>query len=320
MEKAAAVKRLDLGEIQKMAESLDGWYADGGLFISMDYKKCGSRFLRAGQPYILGEGRVMRILSGEALAFINLEYRRLEPGMCFVVPPHSVFEIESLSSDFQLQVFSFCEIQGEERWNRCEGIRLEEREWQLAGRYFSLIWEESCRAPVNMPAIRHLQSALLARLEEYCAGSEARMFRQQNNGRLRIFRRFTELIGQYGAREHHIGFYAGEIGLSPNYLGAVVKAECGSTGAELINRSLVIRAKIMLKYSEQTVGEIAEELNFSTPSAFCKFFRRETGRTPFGYRSGKAGDENKKGTGRRRDPAAAGCPIQGERTKGLSAF
>lgn len=161
MERDGFIKKLDLEEIRKRAEQMDSGYIDGSMFVSMDYETCGKRFLSPGQPYLLNEGRAMRILSGEAAAFINLERRRLEPGMCLIVPPHSVFEIERLGGDFQLQVFSFSEIQGEGRWDRVLAVRLDAAQWDLAGRYFDLIGEESLRKPVNKPAVRCLQSALL---------------------------------------------------------------------------------------------------------------------------------------------------------------
>lgn len=81
------VKNLNLTTIQEIAARFDDGYVDSNLFISMDYSNYGNRFLSVGQPYLLGEGRILRIISGDASAFINLEHRCLEPQMCLVVPP-----------------------------------------------------------------------------------------------------------------------------------------------------------------------------------------------------------------------------------------
>lgn len=278
------VKNLNLTTIQEMAARFDDGYVDSSLFISMDYSNCGNRFLSTGQPYLLGEGRVLRIISGNASAFINLEHRRLEPQMCFVVPPHSVFEIERLSEDFQLQVFSFSEFPKVIELHRFFGFRLADSQWQLSDHYFNLIWQESQSKPLNMFIIHHLQFALLARLEEYYHSSEEAVFGRQDHAQLKIFLRFMELINEYGTREHFIGFYANEIGISPNYLGNIVKTISNTTSAELINRNLIMRAKVMLKYSDKPAWEISDELNFPNPSAFSKFFKREVGMTPLSYR------------------------------------
>ena len=43
-------------------------------------------------------------------------------------------------------------------------------------------------------------------------------------------------------------------------------------------------AKAMLSYSNLSVWEVGEQLNFANPSFFSKFFKRETGETPNDYR------------------------------------
>lgn len=226
----------------------------------------------------------MRITSGQAWAFVNLEHRLLESQMCFVVPSHSVFEIERLSSDFQVQVFSFNKLPEEMELHRFFGFRLADSEWQLCDSYFNLIWQESKNKPLNMDIIHHLQFALLIRLRELYAVSEAAVFDHRDHTQLKLFLRFMELINEYGTKEHFISFYADTIGISPNYLGSVVKLVSNSTCTELINRNLIMCAKLMLKYSNKTSSEIADDLNFPNPSAFSKFFKRETGVTPLSYR------------------------------------
>lgn len=278
------VKNLNLTTIQEMAAKINHGYVDSNLFISMDHANCGKRFLSVGQPYLLGEGRIMRIISGHASAFINLEHCCLDPRMCFVVPPHSVFEIERQSKDFQLQVLSFNELPKEYELQRFFGFRLSESEWQMSDRYFNLIWQESQNRTPNMTIIRHLQYALLARLEEYYCASKHAVVDRQDNSQLKVFLRFMELINRYGTKEHFIGFYAKEIGISPNHLGYIIRTVSNATCAELINRNLLMQAKVMLKYSDQPAWEISDNLGFSNPSAFSKFFKREAGITPLSYR------------------------------------
>ena len=51
-----------------------------------------------------------------------------------------------------------------------------------------------------------------------------------------------------------------------------------------INRYVIQQAKIKLRYNDQPVWEIAEEMNFANASFFSKFFKKETGMTPKQYR------------------------------------
>lgn len=278
------VKNLDLSTIQQLVTNFNDGYIDNSLFISMNYSNYGSKVLSIGQPYLLGEGRVMRIISGNASAFINLEYQHLEPQMCFIISPHSIFEIEQLSKDFQVQVFSFSELPKHSKLDRFSCFRLSDLEWEISDNYFNLIWQESQCKPINMYVIKKLQLAFLARLEEYYKNSETAVFMQKNSVQSQLFHQFLENIYKYGIKEHFISFYADKIGISPNYLGTVVKSISGSTCSELINRNLVMHAKIMLKYSDDPAYIISDKLNFPNPSEFSKFFKRETGMTPLSYR------------------------------------
>lgn len=284
MKDTRRLQNLNLTTIQDMAQEFDNGYADNRLFIAMDFSSFGDRFLVTGQPYLLGEGRIMRILSGSASAFINLEHHLFSPNMCVIAPPHSVVEIEKRSSDFQMQAFSFTQLPEEEELRRCISLQLTPSDWQLTDSYFHLIWQESKCSPLNMYVIRHLQSALLARLLEKSRSSENLILARQNTAQLKLFHRFSRLLDQYGAREHAVRFYADSLGITPNYLGSVIKSVSGMSTLDWISRNLIMRAKIMLKYSDLPVWEIAEELNFPNPSTFSKYFRRETGMTPLGYR------------------------------------
>lgn len=278
------VKNLNLSTIQRLITNLHDGYVDNSLFISMNYSNYGSHVLSKGQPYLLGEGRVIRIISGNASAFINLEHMQLEPKMCFIIPSNSIFEIEQLSEDFQLQVFSFSELPKHIKLDHFSTFKLTDSEWEISDNYFNLIWQESQCKPINMYVIKQLQLAFIARLEEYYNTSETAIFMKKNSIQLQLFHQFIEIINQHGTQEHFISFYANKIGVSPNYLSTVVKAVSGSTCAELINRNLVMHAKVMLKYSEDQIWVISDLLNFSNPSEFSKFFKRETGMTPLSYR------------------------------------
>ena len=52
-----------------------------------------------------------------------------------------------------------------------------------------------------------------------------------------------------------------------------------------LNKFIIIEAKSMLKCSSKSIMEIADHLNFSTPSAFGKYFKKNAGMTPGEYRN-----------------------------------
>ena len=70
-----------------------------------------------------------------------------------------------------------------------------------------------------------------------------------------------------------MAFYARELCLTPKYLSSVVKKTTNRTVTEWINETVVLDAKTQLKSSQMTVQQIANYLNFPTPSFFGRFSR-----------------------------------------------
>ena len=81
-----------------------------------------------------------------------------------------------------------------------------------------------------------------------------------------------------------MGFYAGQLHLTPKYLTTIIRKTSGRTAAEWIDDYVVLEAKNLLKYSTMSIQEIAYHLNFSTQSFFGKYFKQHTGTSPSRYK------------------------------------
>ena len=73
--------------------------------------------------------------------------------------------------------------------------------------------------------------------------------------------------------------------LSPKYVSGAIKSYSGKGALDWINEYVVLEAKMMLRYTEMSVQEVAYALNFPTQSAFGKYFRHLLGMSPKQYRS-----------------------------------
>ena len=102
-----------------------------------------------------------------------------------------------------------------------------------------------------------------------------------------IFDRFMMLLNAWHTKERSLSFYADKMHLTPKYVSAVVKTYSGKSALSWINEYVVLEAKMMLRYSDMTVQEIAYSLNFPTQSAFGKYFRQQLGVSPKQYRQNK---------------------------------
>ena len=99
-----------------------------------------------------------------------------------------------------------------------------------------------------------------------------------------VFEQFLRLVTQYHIQERRVEFYAAKMYLTPKYLSKLIKKVSGRPAPDWIDSMVVMEAKNMLKYSEMTIKEIAERLNFGSVPVFYKFFKSHTGVTPKQWR------------------------------------
>lgn len=78
--------------------------------------------------------------------------------------------------------------------------------------------------------------------------------------------------------------YAELLSITPNYLNALCNEALGKSAGDLIRNRIALEAKRMLINFKLTVTEIAYALNFEDNSYFCKFFKKQAGLSPDGFR------------------------------------
>ena len=96
---------------------------------------------------------------------------------------------------------------------------------------------------------------------------------------------FKSLLSQHFIEERQVSFYADKLHLTPKYFSTLIKDVSGKTAGAWINEMLVLEARVRLQNLEQSIAQIAYELNFSDPSHFGRFFRKHVGVSPLEYRS-----------------------------------
>lgn len=92
--------------------------------------------------------------------------------------------------------------------------------------------------------------------------------------------RFFRLLATYYKQYRIVKFYADKLNLTPKYLSTAIKRATGRPILDWIHDAVLIEAKMLLRTTNLTVQQIADTLNFSSPSAFVQFFKKHTGTTP----------------------------------------
>jgi AraC family transcriptional activator of pobA len=106
-----------------------------------------------------------------------------------------------------------------------------------------------------------------------------------NKRSIEYYNKFMSLLNQYFRSERSIEFYASKLYITPKYMTTLINKISGKSAMEWINEYVVMEAKHLLKYSEMSIQEISDYLNFSNQSFFAQYFKRFSGSTPSGYRT-----------------------------------
>ncbi|MHA7609751.1 AraC family transcriptional regulator [Elizabethkingia meningoseptica] len=96
--------------------------------------------------------------------------------------------------------------------------------------------------------------------------------------------KFFTLVKENYKQQHSVQFYAEQLFITRKYLSKVIKKTLNKTPKDVINQTLTIEAKLLLKRSNANINEIAASLSFSDQAMFSKFFKKQTGQSPSEYK------------------------------------
>ena len=88
---------------------------------------------------------------------------------------------------------------------------------------------------------------------------------------------FRSLVESHFTKEHHVAFYAGQMSITSDYLNKAIKSYTGETAKTFIQNRIMIEAKRMLLYSQNTAKSIALDLGFKESAHFSNFFKKCSG-------------------------------------------
>lgn len=103
--------------------------------------------------------------------------------------------------------------------------------------------------------------------------------------KLNYVHEFLQVVEQNYRRERNVAFYADKLCITPKYLSLLVKEVTGMSAASIIDKYVITEAKNMLRFSGDTIQQVAYKLNFANQSAFGKYFKHLTGQSPTMFRT-----------------------------------
>jgi AraC-like DNA-binding protein len=108
---------------------------------------------------------------------------------------------------------------------------------------------------------------------------------------LQRYRRYRSAIEREYARWHSVAQYASHLGCSEKTLSRATRTVADMSAKSVLTDRIVLEAKRLLAHTLLPVAVIGDQLGFAEATNFVKFFRRETGVTPGGFRTRQQGAE-----------------------------
>jgi len=236
---------------------------------------------------------------GELQLESDLFVHKTQAPAIFTIAPSAIRKFTDLGMDYDARILFFRKevfLEGQTDINYLDKfdffekggqqvITLDSAQYQSFKTYFDLIHNKSQDLALHTSeVIRSLIYIVLNEIEDVHHRQNPEPSPAIDKGTNILFR-FKTLLAEHFIEERKVSFYAEKLHLTPKYFSTTIKEVSGKTAVEWINEMLLLEAKVRLQNKNQTIAQIAYDLNFSDPSHFGKFFKKHVELSPLEYRS-----------------------------------
>jgi AraC-like DNA-binding protein len=255
--------------------------------------------LPKGDLSLDGHGLIVICTEGIAQFDYDGQQIRLHKDDLFLYMAHSVVSNFMSSSDFNCRQIWFSRG---ELWNinkygevslsdlpylkRHPIMHLTEDDVKLLDDYFQLL----CRrmrdsSPVLYSNIvRSLVSTMMLEILSMMRRQEPENTVTTDVHRQRLANEFMRLVEQSDGRIRKVDDFAKQLNITPKYLSTLLKETMNRRPSEMIHFYTLKAIEHRLRYTDMTMQEIANDLNFANASFFGKYFKEHAGMTPLDFR------------------------------------
>ena len=255
--------------------------------------------LPKGDLSLDGHGLIVICTEGIAQFDYDGQQIRLHKDDLFLYMAHSVVTNFMSSSDFNCRQIWFSRG---ELWNinkygevslsdlpylkRHPIMHLTDDDVKLLDDYFQLL----CRrmrdqSPVLYSNIvRSLVSTMMLEILSMMRRQEPENTVTTGVHRQRLANEFMRLVEQSDGRIRKVDDFANQLNITPKYLSTLLKETMNRRPSEMIHFYTLKAIEHRLRYTDMTMQEIANDLNFANASFFGKYFKEHAGMTPMDFR------------------------------------
>ena len=144
---------------------------------------------------------------------------------------------------------------------------------------FDMMMNEFASEDTNELILKNYLNIIIYKLNDLINTSQ-----QSSNTENILISQFKKLVNKYYKTHRDISFYAEHLNVTNRKLSSLCSADLGRPASSIITERLVMESKRLLRYTNNSISEIAFELHYTDPSHFVKFFRTKTNLTPLEFR------------------------------------
>jgi len=171
---------------------------------------------------------------------------------------------------------------------------LSDEDMSLLESYFQLLFH---RMKDSSPILYHdivrsLVSTLMLEMLALMRRDEEKKTEQDYQGdnssgvhRRRLADQFMRMAEQSDGRIRKVDEFASQLNITPKYLSAILKETLNCRPSAVIQLFIMKAIEQRLRFTDMTMQEIANDLNFPNASFFGKYFKEHAGMTPLEYRN-----------------------------------
>ncbi|RZK80142.1 MAG: AraC family transcriptional regulator, partial [Pedobacter sp.] len=226
----------------------------------------------------------------DPLHALKVEDNNVKGDWIYLIPPYRVHQLnkagkngelisfkreilEEGDKEFLLDLFKIFNVQGE-----FSCLRMDAEAAADLSNVYKLLNEEYNKGLENLPIVKTLLKALLLKLIQI----KDLEFTDHDINQTRVYE-FLMLLESNFLTVRNTDFYAGKLGISSKRLNQILKDKLDKTGMQIIHDRIILEAKRLIIHSEQTIKEISFELGFSDRPYFSRFFKKQTGESPYSF-------------------------------------
>ncbi|WP_027378434.1 helix-turn-helix domain-containing protein [Chryseobacterium daeguense] len=225
----------------------------------------------------------------------------LSANMFMVTDPQTVYEMISVSDDFQSRMVSYKRefISALSlRFNRLIGYRYfrqqmnrgvpfnpEEMEvvWKSVN-FLKYILDTETEILYKKEVVEHLFSVFCYQMAGIISKEDTNSMGQMSRQEEIVFVFLNDLAANHNT-ERTVEFYAERQSITTRHLSSVVKSITGKSASQIIALVVMNEAKVLLNSTSKPVSEISTMLGFSDQYSFSHFFKKHLEVSPSQYRN-----------------------------------